>query len=136
MVGIGSGTGLALYGTTTSANAWLQDVMVGSAAEMGLDLDVAAMAPSGASDHAPFAAVGVPAVMATTLGSHPTYHSPEDTVETITVDDLGAAAALMYAGLLPLVEGTEEAYLADGKGYPASQNPDAIDLRERLVRGR
>jgi hypothetical protein len=115
MVGDGNGTGLALYGTTLTANAWLQDVMAGSAAEMGLDFDVAAMPQSGASDHAPFAAVGVPAVMATTLGSHPYYHTPADTIDTIDLENLEASAALMYAGIKPLVEGTEELYLTSGK---------------------
>jgi len=130
MVGDGNGTGLALYGATLTANAWLQDVMVGSAAEMGLDFDVAAMPQSGASDHAPFAAAGLPAVMATTLGSHPYYHTPADTIDTIDLENLEASASLMYAGLKPLVEGTEQLYLTSGKALRKDVPPDRIGYDE------
>ncbi|MCK9462056.1 MAG: M28 family peptidase [Proteobacteria bacterium] len=140
MVGVGDGSGVALYGTTESQNSWLLDVMQGSATEMGYDWDAEAAVPIDTlgygSDNLPFDYLGVPNAMATTLGEHTTYHTPADTAATITLDDLEASAAMMYAGLLPLVEGTEEAYLPDGKGRTLSHDPAVMDYRTRLVTDR
>ncbi|RLB58681.1 MAG: hypothetical protein DRI90_16425, partial [Deltaproteobacteria bacterium] len=63
MVGAGSGSGVNVYGGGPSDYGWLTTTMLGSAAAHGLDYSITARAPSGASDHAAFEAVGVPGVM-------------------------------------------------------------------------
>jgi hypothetical protein len=140
MVGAGDGSGVALYGTTEDQNAWLLQVMQGSATEMGFDWSAEAMVPIDSlgygSDNVYFDYAGVPSAMTTTLGDHLYYHTPDDTVDTINPDDLEAAAAMMYAGLKPIVEGTEEIYLTSKMGAPRGYDPSALDFRERLVRNR
>jgi hypothetical protein len=140
MVGVGDGSGVMLYGTTETQNSWLLEVMQGSAAEMGYGWAAEAAVPIDTlgygSDNLPFDYLGVPNAYTETLGDHLYYHTPADTIDTITVADLEAAASMMYAGLKPLVEGTEETYLTSGKGGTPSYDPALVDYKERLVRNR
>ena len=111
MVGGGNGTGLDVYGGGPSEHGWLTTVMLGSAAAHGLDYSIIARAPSGQSDHAAFEAAGVPGVMITTAGNHAYYHTPEDTIDNILIDDLEAAARVMWATLETIATATEDTYL-------------------------
>jgi hypothetical protein len=135
MVGAGDGTGLALYGTTAASLRWLATLMEAAAAEAGLSYVVARQVPIDLSDHATFAAAGAPAVMATTLGPHATYHTAADTVDGILPEDLVAAAELMWVELVPLALGTESAYLGKSGG-PSRAAPAlrTLERERRLVR--
>ena len=82
------------------------------------------------SDNVPFSYAGVPNLMVESLGEHLYYHTPDDTIDTITEADLGAVASLMVAGLKPLVEGTEESYLSE-KAAPAKAAPANASRRDR-----
>jgi hypothetical protein len=110
MVGAGQGIGLGVYGATLPANAWLAEVMDGYAEELGLDFTVQATTPLDASDHVCFSLGGVPAVLLSTLGNHAYYHTPQDTIDTILMEDLEAAVWLSWAGLYPVVMGLEDLY--------------------------
>jgi len=140
MVGVGDGSGIMLYGTTEAQNSWLLEVMQGSAAEMEYEWAAEPAVPIDdlgyGSDNLPFDEFGIPNAYVETLGDHLYYHTPADTIDTITVADLEAAAAMVYAGLKPLVEGTEDAYLSDGKGKTLPFDPKKMDRHERLVRDR
>jgi hypothetical protein len=149
MVGAGDDTNLVLYGASEPdadsadpADAfhfpWLSAVMAGSAAEMGFEWGVTPGLPTGSSDHYPFAQVGIPAVcaMSGALETHPYYHTPNDTIDTIGLSNLEMSASLMWAGLRPLVEGTEEEYLTSGKAMLQDVVPARIDRNSRLFRGR
>jgi Zn-dependent M28 family amino/carboxypeptidase len=55
MVGLGTGTGLDLYGATDEDKGWIARVMANSSAAMGMSYEVKALKPMLASDHACFA---------------------------------------------------------------------------------
>jgi hypothetical protein len=136
MVGAGNGTGVSLYGATDANNAWLMDVMEGSAADMGIDGTVQPMVPietlGYGSDNVPFGYLGVPNVLVETLGDHLYYHTPADTLDTIDIDDVDMAAKLVFAALEPLAAGTEDAYLAKGSAAEVAPTAPAVDhARER-----
>jgi Zn-dependent M28 family amino/carboxypeptidase len=138
MVGAGEDTNLVLYGAVDDANAWLGQVMAGSAADMGFEWDVTPGEVMYASDHAPFAMWGIPAVcaMSGALETHPYYHTPADTVANSGASYVGMSASMMYAGLKPLVEGTEEVYLTSGKAMLRDATPARIDSRDPFHRDR
>jgi len=138
MVGAGQDTNLVLYGAVDDANAWLAQVMEGSAAEMGYTWAVTPGEVSEWSDHYPFAYAGVPAVCAMSglLETHDYYHTPADTSDSIGLSHLEMSASMMYAGLKPLVEGTEEIYLTSGKAMLEGVAPAPVDPDNRLVRDR
>ena len=121
MVGAGDGSGLVLYGAldydgAENDNSWLGEVMAHSAAAIGLEWEVTPASGPGSSgsDDGWFSASGVPAVWAISglEETHPSYHTPADTIDGISLDTLEMSASMMYAGVKPLVEGTEEQYLA------------------------
>jgi len=112
MVGYGTGAGVVVSGGTAYSGSWLYDVMVGSAAEMGLSYNAVAAEPLYASDHAPFAQSSIPAVMTASLGNDPNYHTPTDDIANITPEALTASWWMSWAGLLPLAMGTEDDYLS------------------------
>ena len=123
MVGSGNGTGLNLFGADGQAAAWIAEMMTATADEALLSYDVNPGEQSFNSDHACFAMSGIPAVLALTLGDHGYYHTPQDTIEQIDIDDLEAAASLIWSWLVPLAEGREDDYL--GKSSPAAAGPAA-----------
>jgi Zn-dependent M28 family amino/carboxypeptidase len=131
MVGAGNGTGLALYGTTERGNAWIAELMDAAATEAGLSYRVAVADPLELSDHVCFSYAGVPNAFASTLGPHSYYHTPADTVETIPLEDVQAAAELMWATLVPLARGTEDSYLG-GKRARVERSPADLPDLSRL----
>ncbi|MDD5308592.1 MAG: M20/M25/M40 family metallo-hydrolase, partial [Deltaproteobacteria bacterium] len=121
MVGMGDGTGLDLYDPhsgTAQGTEWISQVMSGAASEQGLPFTVQQMSAmaQGASDNDPFAAAGRPAVIAVSRGfaDHTTYHTPQDTIDCISLDALHASVDLMWAVLVPLALGTEGDYQGSG----------------------
>jgi hypothetical protein len=139
MVGAGSESTLVLYGATDDQNAWLAQVMQGSAPEMGYDWSVSEGAGLGASDDYPFSYVGIPAVcaMSGVLALHPYYHTPNDTPANILPGALEMSASMMWAGLKPIIEGTEELYLTSGKALLDGRAPvPPVDPNSRLYRNR
>ena len=111
MVGAGDGGGLSLFGALMEDYQWLAQLMDTAAQEQGLPYDTLANVPVMASDHVCFITQDITAVMAQTTGSHAHYHTPDDTPENNSPDNLAAAAHLMWAALEPLAMGTEEPYL-------------------------
>ncbi len=107
MVGGGNGTGLDLWGATDPTNGWLAELMEAAAVEVGLDAEVGWGESVMASDHACFAEAGVPALLTTTKGDHPNYHTPQDDAESVYPDDLEVAARLMWHTLEALADGRE-----------------------------
>lgn len=111
MVGAGTGLGLSMYGATLSENAWLADVMKGYSNELELGYEIASAEPLDASDHVCFYYYGnVPAVLLSTLGGHEYYHTPQDSIDTILMEDLEAAVMLSWAGIYPVAMGIEDKY--------------------------
>lgn len=131
MVGAGDGSGLIFFGGTYPPFSWLSDLAEAATTAAGLDLTIAPMEATYNSDHGCFAWAGVPAMLAMTLGPHPYYHTPEDTIDNILVEDLGAAASILWETLKPLATGTEEqfdaAHGATDVGVPRGGAPDARD---------
>ena len=132
MVGAGDGTGLNLFGSMVPEDAWFAELMAASATDQGLAYDVLPGPPTFNSDHACFSFAGTTGVMALTLGPHSDYHTPADTIDGILIEDLEAAARLVWAALEPLARGEEGAYL-DRSAPPTassseSNRPRAIDL--------
>ncbi len=125
MVGAGDGSGLNLFGANAPDNAWFADLMEGGADLAGLTgYTVNRTDPSMNSDHACFAMAGVPAMLALSIGPHPTYHTPDDTIDGILIDDLEMSTELLWAALEPLIMGTEDAIL---EPTPPPAPPAAID---------
>jgi hypothetical protein len=118
MVGAGNGTGLDIYNGIAANSSWIVTLMRNTMAEQGLDYEIAAHANTGGSDHAPFVDRGVPASHAWTMGMHGAYHTTNDTIDTISVEDLAVANRIHWGALVPLAMGTEDEYLED-KGTPA-----------------
>ncbi len=116
MVGSGDGSGMGVYNGTTAEHGWIREVMDGKAEEMGLEWNVAALPPLDASDHVCFTMAGASGVMLSTLGPHGYYHTPQDTIDKILIDDLEAAVWLAWAGLLPIAMGEEDLYIEGAKG--------------------
>jgi aminopeptidase YwaD len=136
MVGMGDGTGLELYDphyTTADGTIWLTDLMAASAAEQGLTWTVVHMAAmaAGASDNDPFAALGAPAVVAVSraFSQHTTYHTPQDTIDGISLDALRPTIELMWAALEPLALGTEGDYQGSGAKAAAGLPVEASAMR-------
>ena len=80
------------------------------------------------SDHAPFLALGVPAVIVSDTANFrsPHYHKPTDTIETLDAERFAVTARGLIAALYTLAgpEGTE---LIDLAPPPARSAPDAPD---------
>ena len=147
MVGAGESTNIVMYGAADGIDyygnplegfPWMADLMQASAEEMGFDWPVVDGEQISASDHWPFAAMGVPGVCIMTgpLESHPYYHTYMDDIDGIGVDHLRTAASMLYAGVKPLVEGTEAEYLDSGKSSPEDGAPLQVDPDSRLYRDR
>ena len=111
MVGGGSATGLDLWGATDPSNGWLAELMEVAAAEAGLEAEVGWGDPLGASDHRCFEEAGIPALLATTMGEHPNYHTPQDDAESVFPGDLEVAARLMWHTIEALADGREDELL-------------------------
>jgi hypothetical protein len=129
MVGAGDGTGLLLFGGNEPQNLWITELMSSHAASEGLPWSVYPMPVSLNSDHACFHAAGVPSVLALSLGAHPTYHTPADTLGGILLEDLESSLGLMWAVLEPLALGSEGALLKAGGPLPPP--PPALPRVER-----
>jgi hypothetical protein len=128
MVGAGDGSGLILYGGQTTVNSWLVDLMEGADSAAGLTYAVTPEAPLDASDHACFGYVGVPAVLALSLGPHTDYHTPADTIDTIVKADLLTSAQMLWASLRVLSRGDEAGFL----GKPAHKPSTSTRFRPSL----
>ncbi len=111
MVGAGDATGVTLYGALVEDYTWLAQVMDLSAEERDLPYDVVASLPVLASDHVCFITRDITAVMAQTSGLHDNYHTPDDDIDNVTADDLGAGAHILWAALEPLAMATEQPFL-------------------------
>ena len=134
MVGAGDGSGLMFYGADYEPYAWLSDLSGAAADDAGLSYDVFPGPTLMASDHACFAMLGIPAVLISTLGPHAYYHTPEDSIDNILIDDLEAAARILWATLEPLAAGEEDLYLEDTPAAamcPASPRPDYLGPTQR-----
>ena len=134
MVGAGDGSGLAFYGADYEPYAWLSELASAVNDEAGYAYDVLPGPSVFASDHACFAYLGIPAVLISTLGPHAYYHTPEDTIDNILIDDLEAAARILWATLEPLAAGEEDLYLEDTPAAamcPASPKPDYLNPTQR-----
>ncbi len=123
MVGGGDGSGLNLFGAGEPQAAWIAEMMQATAGEALLEYQVVPGEASFNSDHACFAMEGIPAAMALTLGPHDHYHTPQDTIDNIDIDDLEAGARLLWSWLAPLAEGREDDYLS--KSSPTAPGPAA-----------
>lgn len=102
-------TGLQLAGTGEPAHA-LYEVARDRAAALGLVEPVSWWdAPVFTSDHAPFAAAGIPAAWLSTPTPdlHADHHSPGDTADQVDPARLRAVVQLVWAAVLPWAEGTE-----------------------------
>jgi hypothetical protein len=88
--------------------------MEGASAAAGYSYSTVAGEVTTSSDHACFAQSGVPAVAAMTLGNHPYYHTPADTPENNSVEDVASAAYLLWPTLQALALGEEDLYTAKG----------------------
>jgi len=133
MVGVGNGTGLDLFGATDADKAWIATLMANAGTAKGLGYTVEPAAPYDASDHVCFSYAGVPAVLALSLAEadHLYYHTPQDTIDTISMDTLKASAELLWAALEPLALGVESDYL----GQKSSLCPaDPVTTRTFLRR--
>ncbi len=117
MVGGGNGTGVMVYDEANLSNEWVADLMQASAADQEVDFDVQTeffMAAS--SDQISFHEAGVSAVLLLTLPGlmgHPNFHTPQDTIDNIVIDDLEAASVLGWAVFEPLANGTETSFLEE-----------------------
>jgi aminopeptidase YwaD len=111
MVGGGDATGLELFGANDPGNGWLAELMEAAASEAGVEAEVEWSDPLMASDHACFDDAGIPALLVSTLGEHPNYHTPQDDAEAILPDDLEVAARLMWRTLEALADGREDELL-------------------------
>jgi Zn-dependent M28 family amino/carboxypeptidase len=133
MVGVGHGNGLELMGATDTDKRWLARVMAGAAAEMGYAHTVQPADPNPASDHACFAEVGVPAVDAMSLRfeDHLYYHTPRDTLSTISIDTLRSSLELMWAALVPLAMGWEQKYLGEDLRLVPGGDPSDVKRYRR-----
>ena len=107
MVGAGNGEGIELYGGLFEDYTWLADLMIAAVEEEELPHVVNPREPKLASDHLSFVVVGATALLVQTSGEHLQYHTPQDTPDTNTADDLEAAAKVLWATLIPLAEGTD-----------------------------
>jgi hypothetical protein len=143
MVGLGTGTGLDLYGATDEDKGWIARVMANSSAAMGMSYEVKALKPMLASDHACFASdkgspTGIPAVMAlsTAMSDHPAYHTPRDTAAAISQPAIKASLELMWAFLVPVAMGTESKYDTAGAALVSELVDAAPERHHPLFRGR
>ena len=133
MVGAGDGSGLIFFGGTYEPFSWISDLAEAATTGAGLDLTIAPMEASYNSDHGCFAWAGVPALLALTLGPHGYYHTPEDTIDTILVEDLEAASSILWETLKPLATGTEDQFDAAARTAADVVVPPgaALDARDR-----
>jgi hypothetical protein len=121
MVGSGDGSGLIFYGGTYEPFSWLSDLAAAATEDAGLELAIAPMDATYNSDHGCFAWAGIPAMLALTLGPHGYYHTPEDTIDNILIEDLEAAASILWETLKPLATGNEDTFeAASATGTSAS----------------
>jgi len=121
MVGAGDGSGLIFYGADHEPFAWLSDLAAAASAD--LPYDVIPGPSTYNSDHGCFAWAGIPAMMALTAGEHGYYHTPQDTIDTILIEDLEAAASILWATLEPLAMGEEDAWLDGARQRTAVASP-------------
>jgi len=135
MVSGGNGTGLGLSGALAPGNAWIADVMAGASEDAGYDYTVMPGEVTQNSDHACFAAAGVPAVAAMTLGPHPHYHTPQDTPDVNSVEDIASAVYLLWPMLESMALGTEDQYTSKGPGpMSVPYDPRDADAKHWLNR--
>ncbi|MFH1463534.1 MAG: M28 family peptidase [Pseudomonadota bacterium] len=93
MVGGGDEQGVIDFGGLDEGSEWLYDLMVAHQDEA---FPVTPLGSSPNSDHAFFQLAGVPVAFLFTVGVHPTYHSPEDTFDTISGWELQQTARLTW----------------------------------------
>ena len=111
MVGGGNGAGIKVFGGELWDQTWAYDVLQGSALARGLDYEVRASEAQGGSDHVCFYNAGVTSLSVQTIGSHPYYHTPNDTFANINTEDLETAGKLLLAGVQSFAEGEEQQYI-------------------------
>jgi hypothetical protein len=115
---LGNGAGMGLLGGSDSVNTWLSELMQASAQAEGLTWDINLSGGGTSSDSRCFKDAGIPFCYGMTRGSHPEYHTPQDTIDKIKVVDLQMTAELFYVTLRDLAMG-EESKLIGGRPPPA-----------------
>lgn len=85
-------------------DAALADLGAAVAAELGYGIPRGSFPPNASSDHASFAEAGVPAITVHSGGAE-FIHTPQDTIETVFVQDLAIFLEVSIALLERLVEG-------------------------------
>jgi len=107
-VGSGWGLGVSLHGVTEEPQRWLGDLSADASAQDGLEWILDPRPPALNSDQVWYANAGVPAVMVSSMGPAPYYHTPNDTLENIEPTSLQAATEVVWSGLERLMQGTED----------------------------
>ena len=132
MVGAGDGSGLMFFGADYEPYAWLSDLAAAATDDAGLGHTVQPGPSSFNSDHGCFAWEGVPAMLALSLGDHGYYHTPEDTIDTILIEDLEASARILWATLQPLATATEDQFIAGSvPAHAPAPRRAPLDSRDR-----
>ncbi len=106
MVGAGA-PGLQVAGAGGEGDRRLFEAAEPAATALGLGPLRWWPGPVLATDHAPFAAAGVPAAWLSTPGPHPDYHRTADTADRVDPARLAEVVRLVLAVLEPWAQGTE-----------------------------
>jgi hypothetical protein len=116
MVGVGDGSGVALFEAEKENNLFLTELMEKAAVQAGLPYVVERVTAGlvAFSDQKPFGDLGIPFCFGSSrtdqvhiFESHPDWHSPSDTIAGIDPESLKASAELFWTALRPLAMGEE-----------------------------
>ena len=121
MVGGGDELGLIDFGGTDSGSEELYALL---ATQQDDDFPVTPLSASPNSDHAWFQYAGVPVAFLFTTGAHAPYHTPEDTIDTISGFELEQTARISWDTLRILAMGEEDAVL-EAAAADSEQNTKA-----------
>ncbi|MGF1633974.1 MAG: M20/M25/M40 family metallo-hydrolase [Phycisphaerae bacterium] len=99
------------HGTAEMFRQWIDE----ADAESPLNFHNLGRGGTGPSDHASFAAAGIP-VLFFFSGLHPDYHTPADTADTVNIDGIAQVVEFVYAVVADIAAGPRQAYVADFDG--------------------
>jgi acetylornithine deacetylase/succinyl-diaminopimelate desuccinylase-like protein len=108
MVGVGDGGGLAVFGGILPENEWLVSLMKRVDADWCFADVVDAQGPIHESDQTVFSQMGMSAILVSSTGEHPAYHSPADNIDAITLPSLEASTRVLWLTLAALARGEED----------------------------
>ena len=120
MVGGGDEMGLIDFGGTEPGSEQLYDLLVTQQSE---DFPVTPLEASANSDHAWFQYSGVPIAFLFSVGAHPTYHTPDDTFDTISGLELEQTARISWDTLRILAMAQEDEVLEQAALHPRVPAP-------------